>query len=107
MYFLLQIHFFITGLMQAIQNLGLAAIALLAGLIVDQYGYLWLEVFFIFWLSLATIATVMLWLVDMYDNDGYLNMSLKERKVREENEEAKKLEDETNLLSDHDAHSIY
>ena len=98
----------ISGLMQAIQNLGLAAIALLAGLIVDQYGYLWLEVFFIFWLSLATMATVMLWLVDMYDNDGFLNMSLKERKVREEKEvsEAKKL-DETNLLSDQDTQSIY
>jgi nitrate/nitrite transporter NarK len=93
--------------MQAIQNLGLAAIALLAGLIVDQYGYLWLEVFFIFWLSLTTVASVMLWLVDMNENEGYLNMSVKERKVREEQlNEAKKLE-ETHLLADDDAQHIY
>ena len=95
--------------MQAIQNLGLAAIALLAGLIVDQYGYLWLEVFFILWLSLATVATVMLWLVDLYQNNGFLNMSLEQRKVHEEElSEAQKVEDETRLLSGNDdAQYIY
>ena len=70
--------------MQAIQNLGLATIALSAGLIVDNYGYLWLEVFFIFWLILATIASVGLWLIDLYCNSGYLNMSARERKTFEE-----------------------
>jgi hypothetical protein len=67
--------------MQAIQNLGLASVSLLSGLIVDEYGYLWLEVFFIFWLVLATIATVLLWLVDMYMSGGYLNMSAERRKL--------------------------
>ena len=36
--------------MQAIQNLGLAVISLVAGLIVDSKGYLVLEVFFMVWL---------------------------------------------------------
>ena len=36
--------------MQAIQNLGLAVISLTAGIIVDQNGYLILEVFFMAWL---------------------------------------------------------
>lgn len=36
--------------MQAIQNLGLAVIALIAGIIVDSKGYLILEVFFMAWL---------------------------------------------------------
>jgi hypothetical protein len=50
--------------MQAIQNFGLALVSLLVGLIVDNHGYLWLEVFFIFWLTLATVATLALWIVD-------------------------------------------
>ncbi len=90
--------------MQAIQNLGLAAIALLAGLIVDHHGYLWLEVFFIFWLALATIATVALWLVDQYSNNGFLNMSAEQRKVYELELAAKKTdEEEANLLSPEDS----
>ncbi len=54
--------------MQAIQNLGLAVISLLVGYIVDNYGYLWVEIFFIFWLILATILTVILWIVDKVEN---------------------------------------
>jgi len=50
--------------MQAIQNLGLAVISLLVGYIVDNYGYLWAEVFFIFWLILAAVSTITLWIVD-------------------------------------------
>ena len=86
--------------MQAIQNLGLAAIALLAGLIVDHYGYLWLEVFFIFWLVLATLATVVLWLVDLHYNGRYLNMTAKERKAVDEQ---RKSDEETKLLDAVDA----
>ena len=70
--------------MQAIQNLGLAGVSLLAGLIVDHHGYLWLEVFFIFWIVMATIATVLLWLVDHNSETKFLNMSTKQRKVLEE-----------------------
>jgi MFS family permease len=67
------------GLMQAVQNLGLAVISLLAGLIVDKDGYLWLEIFFVGWLILATIATVALWLNDSV-GEGFLNMTPKQRK---------------------------
>ena len=38
------------GIMQAVQNLGLAVITEVAGYIVDQAGYLVLEVFFLAWL---------------------------------------------------------
>jgi len=90
--------------MQAIQNLGLATITLLAGLIVDNYGYLWLEVFFIFWLVLTTLATVGLWLIDLYYNDRYLNMSAKERKLVDE---SRRKVDEKNLLDSSDDASLF
>ncbi len=51
--------------MQAIQNLGLAVITLAAGSIVDHYGYLWLEIFFIFWLVVALVCSIIIWLIDL------------------------------------------
>ena len=69
--------------MQAIQNLGLAVISLLAGTIVDNYGYMWLEIFFIGWLILAALAAVIIWIVD-YWKDGYLNMTIKQRHLFDE-----------------------
>lgn len=36
---------------QAVQNLGLALITMVTGLIVDHYGFLMLEIFFIVWLA--------------------------------------------------------
>ena len=42
--------------MQAIQNLGLAVITIVAGVIVDTSGYLILEVFFLANLCVALIA---------------------------------------------------
>jgi len=42
--------------MQAIQNLGLAVITIVAGVIVDKSGYLILEVFFLANLCVALIA---------------------------------------------------
>lgn len=36
---------------QAVQNLGLALISMVTGLIVDHYGFLMLEIFFIIWLA--------------------------------------------------------
>lgn len=84
------------GIMQAIQNLGLAVIAIVAGAIVDSSGYLILEVFFLACLCVALIASVMLYLVDAA-RGGKLNMSAKERKriaaLKEEEEEEKKLLD--------------
>ena len=42
--------------MQAIQNLGLAVVPIIAGYIVDNNGYLMLEVFFLAMLCIALIA---------------------------------------------------
>ncbi|KAK7483182.1 hypothetical protein BaRGS_00025586 [Batillaria attramentaria] len=60
------------GIMQAIQNLGLAVISLVAGLIVDSKGYLVLEVFFMAWLCSPT-----------------LNLSAKRRQALREAEQAR------------------
>ncbi|XP_035693514.1 major facilitator superfamily domain-containing protein 1-like [Branchiostoma floridae] len=77
------------GFMQSIQNLGLAVISIVAGSIVDQKGYLLLEVFFLAWLCLALIAGVVLYLVDAV-RGGALNMSTWERDAQEEAEEKAK-----------------
>jgi len=66
------------GLMQAIQNLGTALITMAAGTIVDEYGYTWLEIFFILWLVVALMSTVCIWICDCINN-GYINMSIPER----------------------------
>ena len=42
--------------MQAIQNLGLAIVPIMAGYIVDHNGYLMLEVFFLAMLCIALIS---------------------------------------------------
>ncbi|KAF7218515.1 lysosomal dipeptide transporter MFSD1 isoform X2 [Nothobranchius furzeri] len=60
------------GVMQSIQNLGLALFAMAAGAIVDSNGYLVLEVFFCACVCVALIAAVMLYLVD-YLKGGDLN----------------------------------
>uniref|UniRef100_A0AAZ3R235 Lysosomal dipeptide transporter MFSD1 n=1 Tax=Oncorhynchus tshawytscha TaxID=74940 RepID=A0AAZ3R235_ONCTS len=52
------------GFMQSIQNLGLALISMAAGSILDNKGYLFLEVFFSACVCLALIAVVMLDFVD-------------------------------------------
>ncbi|KAM7451827.1 Major facilitator superfamily domain-containing protein 1 [Porites harrisoni] len=67
------------GFMQSIQNLGLAVISQVAGTIVDQKGYLVLEVFFCAWLCVALIASILLYLVDASKGTG-LNLSTFERK---------------------------
>jgi len=67
------------GFMQSIQNLGLAAISQVAGIIVDKKGYLVLEVFFCAWLCVALIASILLYLVDAAKGTG-LNLSTLERK---------------------------
>ncbi|XP_005106021.1 major facilitator superfamily domain-containing protein 1 [Aplysia californica] len=80
------------GIMQAIQNLGLAVISLTAGIIVDKSGYLILEVFFMAWLCLALIAAVLLYLVDAA-RGGKLNYSSKKRNALKELEDEEKLKD--------------
>jgi len=86
------------GMMQAIQNLGLALCNMLTGLIVDQEGYIWLELFFVFWLAIALVCTIVVWLMDI-SGDGYLNMGIQQRedfdaekkRKEEEEEEARRL----------------
>ena len=64
--------------MQAIQNAGLGLSTMLAGLIVDDHGYIWLEIFFLSWLTLALCCTMILWVKDFTGN-GYCNMGITER----------------------------
>lgn len=52
------------GMMQSVQNLGLAVIAMVAGMIVDASGYLILEVFFLSWLCCSLIACLLLLMVN-------------------------------------------
>ncbi|XP_005078007.1 major facilitator superfamily domain-containing protein 1 isoform X1 [Mesocricetus auratus] len=66
------------GFMQSIQNLGLAVISILAGMILDSWGYFLLEVFFIACLSLSLLAVVCLYLVNRA-RGGNLNYSAKQR----------------------------
>ena len=84
------INEFLSGFMQAIQNLGLALCAMLAGLIVDMFGYIWLEIFFVFWLVIAMLCTIAIWFID-FNGDGYLNMGIP---ARERFDEAKRLAEE-------------
>ncbi len=90
------------GFMQAIQNLGLAVIAMLSGLIVDEEGYLWLEIFFISWLSVALAMTLWLWVWD-YRTNGVLNMSVTKRREYEAQQaflqEQNKLNSENTTIS--------
>ncbi|PAA85696.1 hypothetical protein BOX15_Mlig018958g3 [Macrostomum lignano] len=68
------------GIMQSIQNLGLAVINQVSGLIVDSKGYLILEVFFLAWLCLALIFCAVLYLWDISKLGGELNKSASSRR---------------------------
>ena len=70
------------GLMQAIQNLGIAFINMGAGYIVDSYGYFWQMNFFLFWLVFCLACTVCIWLTD-YISTGYVNMDIASRNAYE------------------------
>eukprot|EP00117_Sycon_ciliatum_P004809 scpid49543/ scgid9021/ Major facilitator superfamily domain-containing protein 1 len=69
------------GIMQAIQNLGLAVVAYAAGVLVDKSGYLLLECFFLAWLCLALFCGMILYVVDSA-RGGNLNLSVAERDAR-------------------------
>lgn len=66
------------GIMQSVQNLGLAVVSILAGLIVDKSGYMMLEMFYIIWLCIALAATAVIGVVDS-SGDGYLLKSARAR----------------------------
>lgn len=67
------------GLMQSVQNLGLALINLLTGYIVDNAGYFVLEIFFLGSLCLALMGGVILFFIDQYQG-GILGVSKAKRK---------------------------
>ena len=50
--------------MQSVQNLGLAVVAQGAGILVNQKGYLWLEMFFSVCVAMSVLAAILLWLID-------------------------------------------
>ncbi|KAM3929935.1 lysosomal dipeptide transporter MFSD1 isoform 2-T2 [Leptodactylus fuscus] len=77
------------GFMQSIQNLGLAVIAILAGVILDSRGYLFLEVFFCACICMAIIAVVMLYFVN-HVRGGDLNLSSWEREKLQKEAEIEK-----------------
>ncbi|EDX09543.1 GD13074 [Drosophila simulans] len=68
------------GFCQSIQNLGLAVITIVAGIIVDNSGgeHMWLQLFFMGWLTIALISTGVIW---AYNNKhrGNLNMTPQQR----------------------------
>uniref|UniRef100_A0A1I8Q429 Lysosomal dipeptide transporter MFSD1 n=1 Tax=Stomoxys calcitrans TaxID=35570 RepID=A0A1I8Q429_STOCA len=68
------------GFCQSVQNLGLAVITILAGLIVDKSGgdHMWLEIFFLGWLTIALISTCVIFAYDR-KTKGNLNMSPSQR----------------------------
>ncbi|XP_069939340.1 lysosomal dipeptide transporter MFSD1 isoform X1 [Cherax quadricarinatus] len=76
------------GMMQSIQNLGLALISMLAGLIVDVKGYLVLEMFYMVWLCIALASTAAIAVVDS-NGSGYLMMSPAQRRLEKQASEGK------------------
>ncbi|CAB3386415.1 Hypothetical predicted protein [Cloeon dipterum] len=70
------------GIAQAVQNLGLALVTMLAGVIVDKGGYLLLEMFFLGWLCVALLISILILIIDS-NGDGLLNMSASQREAWE------------------------
>lgn len=68
------------GFCQSVQNLGLAIVLIVSGIIVDKSGgeFLWVQVFFIGCLTVSLIATCIIWGYDRKIR-GNLNMTPRER----------------------------
>uniref|UniRef100_A0A0K8WHX6 Lysosomal dipeptide transporter MFSD1 n=1 Tax=Bactrocera latifrons TaxID=174628 RepID=A0A0K8WHX6_BACLA len=68
------------GFCQSVQNLGLAVITIVAGMIVDRSdgNYVWVELFFMGWLTVALISTCVIWGYDKKVK-GNLNMTPAQR----------------------------
>eukprot|EP00112_Aurelia_sp_Birch-Aquarium-sp1_P024618 Seg786.5 transcript_id=Seg786.5/GoldUCD/mRNA.D3Y31 product="Major facilitator superfamily domain-containing protein 1" protein_id=Seg786.5/GoldUCD/D3Y31 len=93
------------GLMQSIQNLGLAVFAQVSGSIVDNSGYLILEVFFCGCLCASLLAAVVLYIWDAAKGAG-LNDTAKLRDMKRIKEEMKGVieEEKGPLLPDDSEH---
>ena len=83
------------GIMQSFQNLGLGVFAIVSGKIVDNSGYLMLEVFLILCLCVSLLCTVILFLWDSAKDHG-MNLSSKEKKERAEKAKKEEQDDLTN-----------
>ncbi|CAH8590608.1 unnamed protein product [Heterobilharzia americana] len=70
------------GLIQSIQNLGLGVISIFAGYLVDTKGYVFLEVFFTFCLSISVTTTFGLLIWDQRYGAGILNESGSSRRYK-------------------------
>ncbi|KAL5253819.1 hypothetical protein ACHWQZ_G013556 [Mnemiopsis leidyi] len=81
------------GMMQSIQNLGLALVSIAAGTIAEKYGYFLLALQFMAWLALSAVFIVILWVWDA-GNGGYLNASPAKRKEMNQDEIRSVLEGE-------------
>ncbi|KAH8366266.1 hypothetical protein KR093_011329 [Drosophila rubida] len=68
------------GFCQSVQNLGLAVITILAGIIADhsKEDHTWVQLFFMGWLTVALIATCVIWGYDK-KHRGNLNMTPAQR----------------------------
>ncbi|KAK9890523.1 hypothetical protein WA026_010599 [Henosepilachna vigintioctopunctata] len=62
------------GVCSAVQNAGLGLLTLLVGVVVQEFGYTWLEIFFICNLSVALVASIILFILNSFQKD-VLNMS--------------------------------
>uniref|UniRef100_V5GY83 Lysosomal dipeptide transporter MFSD1 n=1 Tax=Ixodes ricinus TaxID=34613 RepID=V5GY83_IXORI len=69
------------GMMQSVQNLGLALISMVSGMIVDSSGYFMLEVFFLAWLCCALIACLLLLMVNAKQG-GVLNRDTTKKRIK-------------------------
>ncbi|XP_043680857.1 major facilitator superfamily domain-containing protein 1-like isoform X2 [Vespula pensylvanica] len=83
-YYVAIFPFIALGNAQSVQNLGLAVVSILAGLIVDRGGYMMLEIFFLGWLWISLITAAAIWVSDMATSGGYLNMTPGQREKYEE-----------------------
>ncbi|XP_057329368.1 major facilitator superfamily domain-containing protein 1-like [Microplitis mediator] len=87
------------GIAQAVQNLGLAVVSILAGIIVDKGGYFMLEMFFLGWLWISLITSTLIWISDSSKTGGYLNMTPKQREIYEANRPSINTVEREKLLS--------
>ena len=75
------------GVTQAIQNAGLGGISYAVGAILDiDDTYLYIEIFYIAWLAVSILTTLLMWILD-YRKNNYLFMSDKQRKEFEQTPE--------------------
>ncbi|XP_063914629.1 major facilitator superfamily domain-containing protein 1-like [Zophobas morio] len=86
------------GVCQAVQNLGLAVFTIVAGDIVEKYGYTWLEIFFLSSLTVALVATFVLWFTDTWQR-GMLNMTPGSRLLHQEALRSAEEEENQKLLA--------